>query len=87
MTNKPDLDFTDSLITELLANMSLQDKVYVANLSEQSIHVLESTMENYVKHRLDLQPSKTREDVEEAAVILREVWKRLKETHKLRVVK
>ncbi len=86
MVNKLDPDPIDSLITELLDRMSLEDRVSIANLSEDDIHVLESVMSKYLKHRLD-QLSETGEDVAEATVILREIWKRLQETHKLRVVK
>jgi hypothetical protein len=86
MVNKLDPDPIDSLITELLDRMSLEDRVSIANLSEDDIHVLESVMGKYLKHRLD-QLSETGEDVEEATVILREIWKRLRETHRLRVVK
>ena len=87
MSDKPDPDLIDTLITDLLDKMSLQDKVYFANLSEEYIGVLESSMEKYISHRLDQQLSETREDAEEAAFILREVWKRLKETHRMRVVR
>ncbi len=76
----------DSYITDLINEMPLEDRVNIANLSGDNIHVLESVMSKYIKSRLD-QLSETREDVEEATVILKEIWKRLQETHKLRVVK
>ncbi len=86
MVNKLDPDPINSLINELLDGLSLEDRVNIANLSEGDIHVLESVMGKYLKHRLD-QLSETGEDVEEANAILKEIWKRLRATHRLRVVR
>jgi nucleoid DNA-binding protein len=86
MVNKLDPDLIDSMVTDVINLLSLKDKVKIANLSQFDVHVLEATMGKYLKHRggklLDAE-----KDIKEVNAILREVWKRLRKTHKLRVVK
>lgn len=88
MTDKLDQEDIETLITELLDKMPLEDRVNIANLSDDDIHVLESIMCKHLKSRYSqLSMEESMEDTEEAQAILKEVWKRLKETHRLRVVK
>ena len=88
MPNKPDPDIIDAFITELLDKMSLEDKVVVANFSEDDIHVLGSILIEDLKLKYyQLSKKELLDDEEEAEAILREVWKRLRETHRIRVVK
>jgi nucleoid DNA-binding protein len=86
MANKPDQDLIDSMVSDVINQLSLQEKVKIANLSQFDVHVLEATMGKYLKHRggklLD-----SEKDIKEINSILREVWKRLRETHRLKVVK
>jgi hypothetical protein len=93
----------DALITDMIAEMPLEDRVSTANLEESEIRILQLTLRRYVKHRLDqlnetgneklkkeciaVTGIKSLNDAEAASVILKELWKRLQETHRLRVVK
>lgn len=84
MTDKLDQEDIETLITELLDKMPLEDRVNIANLSDDDIHILESTMGEYLKirnNRLSM------DDEEEAKDVLRKAYKILKETHRMRVVK
>jgi hypothetical protein len=84
IANRLDPKLIDSLITDLLGRMSLEDRVNIANLSEDDIRILESVMGKYLKIRSE---QLSLDDEMEAKDILREVYKRLKETHRMRVVK
>ena len=93
----------DALITDLIAEMPLEERVSTANLEENEIRILQLTLRKYVKHRRDqlnetgneelkkecikISGIESLNDSEAASVILKELWKRLRETHKLRVVK
>jgi len=51
MPDKLDRKDIETLITELLDKMPLEDRVNIANLSDDDIHILESTMGKYLKIR------------------------------------
>ena len=88
MPDKPDPKLIDALITELLEKLPLEDRVNIANLPENQIHILESIMGKYLRHKYKwLSQDELLDDEKEAKAILREVWKRLKETHRMRAVK
>ena len=86
MTKELNQEKINPLITDVINILSLKEKVKIANLSQFDVHVLEATMGKYLKHRggklLD-----DEKNIKEVNTILREVWKRLRTTHKLRVVK
>ena len=102
-TNNSTPGLLDALITDLIAEMPLEVKVSTANLDDTEIRILELTLQKIVKYRLEqlndtgneelkreciaLSGKDSLDDVEAASVILNELWKRLRETHKLRVVK
>ena len=93
----------DALITDLIAEMPLEARVSTANLDDNEIRILELTLRKYVKYRLDqlndtgnkelkkeciaLSGKESLSDSEAAGMILNELWKRLRDTHRLRVVK
>ena len=71
-------DFIDEIISEL----SLKDKVLIANMDKIDVAVLKDVFDRYARDKTD-----TDSDDEEADNISIELWKRLRDTHKLRVVK
>jgi hypothetical protein len=93
----------DALITDMIAEMPLEDRVSTANLEEHEIRILQLTLRKYVKHRINqfsetgneelkkeciaVSGVESLNDAEAASVILKELWKRLRETHRLRVVR
>jgi len=83
--------------------MPLGDRVRTANIDENDLLVLQLALGKYIRYLLKNQSEdvnkklfkdcvrlygyETMDDAEAASYILKELWERLKETHKLRVVK
>ena len=82
--------------------MTLAERVGTADLDENEFRVLELTMGKIIRYKLDNADfdvkkelmeeciAKAREplnEVDAATVILKELWNRLRETHRLRAVK
>jgi hypothetical protein len=91
------------VVDDIIAEMPLDDKVRTANLDEDGVLVLQLALGKYLRSLLDSQSEdvnqKLLEDCikhsgngtlgkpEAAMYILKELWNRLQETHRLRVVK
>ena len=96
-------DTVDQVVDELIAELPLEPKVSVANLGKDELRVLEETLGKYLRFRLDQldtvvnealrddciarSDDKTLDDVDTATVILKELWERLRRSHRMRVVK
>lgn len=91
----------DQAVKRLISEISLKDKITIANIAEVELSVLHTTIGEYIRNQFglwsgneDLMASccfiakrdKVSED-EASSIIIRELWKRLRETHKMRVVK
>ena len=92
----------DALITDLIEELPLESRVKAANLDEDEVRVLEAVLAKFLTYRLDQLNEQVNEelfkecvarsvdisldDAGAAGFILKELWKRLRETHKLRVV-
>jgi hypothetical protein len=92
----------DAVVEEIIAELTLAEKVGTADLGEDELRVVELTLGKYIQYRLDqldaginqelmkeclAKSGESLDEVDAATVILRELWERLRETHKLRVVK
>jgi len=93
----------DEVVDELIAEFLLEPLVSIANLEKDEFRVLELTLGKYLRYKLDQldvgvnealrdecissSGKSTLNDADAAAVVLKEVWDRLKETHRLRIVK
>ena len=92
----------DAVVEEILAELTLAEKVGTADLDENEFRVLELTMGKIIRYKLyqkDVAVNKelmkdclaksgeSLNEVDAATVILKELWNRLRETHRLRVVK
>jgi len=101
-SDKHKSDTVDAVVDVLISELTLAEMVGTADLGEDELRVLELTLGKYIRHRLDQLDvgvnkklmkdclSKSGEplgEVDAANVILRELWNRLRETHRLRVVK
>ena len=82
--------------------MPLETRVNTANLDEDEFRVVELTLGKYIRYRLDqmdvdvnetlmkdclVKAGESLNEVDAATVILKEFWNRLRETHRLRVIK
>ena len=99
----PKLNTVDEVVNEIIAEMPLDDKVRTANLDEGGIIVLQLALGKYLRHLIDNQSedvneklmadcikqsgNETLDEAEAASYILKELWNRLQETHRLRAVK
>ena len=72
--------YQNSIVDEILAEMPLEEKVSLANMKEEDVMVLQGVFDLYIRNRSDPED----EDYED---IMNELWKRVRETHRLRVVK
>ncbi|MFC1856543.1 putative molybdenum carrier protein [Thermodesulfobacteriota bacterium] len=72
----------DDFIDEIISELSLKDKVLIANMDKIDVAVLKDVFDRYARDKID-----TDSDDEETDNISLELWKRLRDTHKLRVVK
>ena len=102
-SNNKVIDTVDAVVEDINAEMPLDDRVRTANLDENGLLVLQLALGKYLRYLLNNQSKdvnknllkdcikKSRnekfDETEAAAYILKELWKRLQETHKLRVVK
>ena len=100
--DKHSRNLIEALITDIIAEIPLEDKVRFANLAENEIQVLEAILGKFLNYRLEKLDEKVNEELLKecsakfgdksldhrgaAVFILKELWNRLRETHKLRVV-
>ncbi len=97
------LNTVDQVVDDIIAELTLEERVGTADLDENEFRVVELTLGKLIRYKLDQLDVGVNEalrddcisrsgrsnlsDTNAAAVILKEVWKKLKETHRLRVVK
>jgi len=88
-------------IERLASKLTLRDKVTIANMAETEIGTLNPNLGEYIRNEFELWHDNIdllasccflvkRNDVhvdEASSIIIRELWKRLRETYKLRIVK
>ena len=102
-SDKHNPNTVDAVIEEIIAEMPLDDRVRTANLDEDGIAVAQLALGKYLRYLIDNQSEDVNEkllrdcikqsgnetlDEDEAALyILKELWNRLRETHRLRAVK
>ena len=77
---KQSKDTVYKIIDEILAEMSLEDRVYLANMEKKDVDVLQGIFDLYIRRKIDPED-------EEYENIMHELWNRVRETHRLRVVK
>jgi hypothetical protein len=102
-SNNQPKSLLDALINDILDEMTLEDMVRFANLVEDEVQVLEAVLSKLITYRLEKLEDRVNEDLLQECIersgdsslddagasgfILTELWKRLQETHKLRIVK
>ena len=97
------LNTVDAVIDDMITEMPLDDRVRTANLDEDGLLVLQLALGKYLQHLLKNQSEEVNTELfkdcikqsghltlnrtEAASYILRELWERLRDTHRLRAVK
>jgi len=68
------------MVKDILSAMSLKEKSLIANMDERSLPYLQYAFDVYISRVMGDDPDAGRE-------IMRGVWQRLQETHRIRLVK
>jgi len=77
------IDTLYQIVDEIISEMPLKERVSLANMKREDIEVLQSVFDLYVRDKIESEDS---EDMEYEN-IMNKIWNRLRETHRLRVVK
>ena len=77
---KPPQDNILQIVDEIISQMPLEERVSLANMKQKDVEVLQGVFDLYIRSKVDPED----EDYEN---IMHELWKRVRETHLLRVVK
>ena len=101
-SDKHNPNTVDAVVDILISELTLAERVGTSDLGEDELRVLELTLGKYIRYRLDQldvgvnkklmkdcfsKSGESLDEVDAATVIMRELWNRLQETHRLRVVK
>ena len=89
MSNKPDLKEinselspADEIIEEIISELSLKERVAIADMNKEDIEILKNVFNKYVRGKTD-----TETDDSEYTDIMNNLWSKLQKTHKLRIIK
>jgi len=91
----------DEAVERLIKNFSLKDKTYIAKMKEEDLHALQFTIGGYIRDECGLWTgnlplmqsclSFSKDDglseADASALIIRVLWKKLRQSYRLRVVK
>ena len=77
---KSSQDNISQIVDEILSGMPLEERVSLANMKEKEVKVLQGVFDLYIRSKDDPED----EDYEH---IMHELWNRVSETHRLRIVK
>ena len=73
-------DIISQIVDEIICRMPLEERVSLANMKQKDIEVLQGVFDLYIRSKVD-------PDDDDYENIMHELWKRVRETHRLRVVK
>jgi hypothetical protein len=88
-------------VEQLCSQLPLKDKALIANMAEVELNVLQNTLGEHIRNELGLwsqnrdlmrsccflAKSNNINPKEASAIIIKELWKRLRRSHKLRIIK
>ena len=74
------IDTFYQIVDEIISKMPLKERVSFANMKREDIEALQSVFDLYVRDKIES------EDMENEN-IMNKIWNRIRETHRLRVVK
>ena len=73
-------DNVSQIVDEIISQLPLEERVSLANMKQKDIEVLQGVFDLYIRSKVDPED-------EEYENIMHELWKRVRETHLLRIVK
>lgn len=72
-------DFNEVIIEEILEDLTLHEKSVIAHMDEMDLSILQAILDRYVESKGSR--------IKDGKHVLKRVWSRLYESHRLRVVK
>jgi hypothetical protein len=88
MSEDPIPPIVDEIVNQVIDDLSLEDRVTMANLEDDEIEFINKLIAEYIQSKLNERSVDQEEtDLTEPEAIVRQIWNRLRETHKLKVVK
>jgi len=69
-------------LAQIISKLPLKEKTAIANMDEEDVEVLQRVFDLYVRRKMNSEPGD-----EEYSSIMTEIWLKLQETHRLRVVR
>ncbi len=81
MKERHKTDDIDQIVEEIISELPLGEKVSMAHMNKEAVDVLQSVFDLYIKNKIGS------EHEEEYTVIMKALWERLQDTHRLKVVK
>ena len=76
--NMPRPDFNETIVEEIMEELTLKEKNIIANMNELDIDILEAMVERHVKGKGDR--------IKDGKHVIKRIWVQLYESHRLRVV-
>jgi hypothetical protein len=77
----------DEVADQIIKDLSLNERVTMANLEDDQIAFINKLLAEYIRNKSKKWAAKQGEpDTWEAEAIVKEIWNRLRETHRLRIV-
>lgn len=73
-------DALDQTVDDIISELPLLERVSLANMKKEDVDTLQNVFDLYIRCKVDSED-------EEYANIMNELWKRIRETHRLRLVK
>jgi hypothetical protein len=101
-SNKHNPNTVDAVVDEIIADLTLAERVGTADMNENEFRVLKLTLGKLIQYKLDqldvdvnkqlmndclVMSGESLSEIDAVTVIIKEIWKRLRETHRSRVVK
>jgi hypothetical protein len=68
------------IVDEILSEMPLEERVSLANMKKKEVKVLQGVFDLFIRSKVDPED-------EEYENIMHELWNRIRETHRLRIIK
>ena len=74
------IDSMYKIVDEIISEMPLKERASLSKMKKEDVEALQQIFNLYIKDKIDPED-------EDYTHIMNEIWKRLQETHRLRVVK
>ncbi len=73
-------DILEQIVDDIISELPLKERVSFANMNEKDAEILQSVFDLYIRNKIGP------ESEEEYTAIMKALWERLQETHRMRVL-